>query len=65
MTTTVQDFIKGKQPVVTITKNDPLPVALKRMVEHDFSQLPVVNSNNIPEGIVTSDSILVTVQIGS
>lgn len=58
MTTTVYEFIKGNPPVVTVTKDEALTTALKRMIEHDFSQLPVVNGDNIPEGIITSDSIL-------
>lgn len=58
MTTTVYEFIKGNPPVVTVTKDEALTTALKRMIKHDFSQLPVVNGDNIPEGIITSDSIL-------
>ena len=44
MTTTVQEYIKGKLPVVTTTLNDSLVIVSKRMIEHDFSQLPVVDS---------------------
>jgi CBS domain-containing protein len=58
MTTTVYEFVKGKPPVVTVTKDEALTTALRRMIEHDFSQLPVVNGDNVPEGIITSDSIL-------
>lgn len=60
MTTTVHEFVKGKLPVITISKDDSLATALKRMIEYDFSQLPVVNVDNIPDGILTSDSILQT-----
>ncbi len=58
MTTTVQQFIKDKSPVVSVTLSDSLVTASKRLIEHDFSQLPVVNSDNKPVGIITSDLIL-------
>lgn len=61
MTTTVQDFIKDKLVIETVTLDDSIETAVKRMTEHEFSQLPVVNSENKPIGIITSDSILQSV----
>lgn len=58
MTTTVQEFIKDKVPPVTMTLDQPVKKALRRMIEHDFSQLPIVDDAKYPIGIVTSDSIL-------
>ncbi|KAA3654880.1 MAG: DUF4268 domain-containing protein [Chloroflexi bacterium] len=58
MTTTVQEFIKDKLPVETVTLDDSIKTAVKRMIENDFTQLPVVDSNNCPIGIITSDSVL-------
>lgn len=58
MTTTVQEFTRDKLPVVTVTLADSLDDVAKRMIEHDYSQLPVVDSEKKPIGIITSDSIL-------
>lgn len=58
MTTTVQEFIKDKPPVEKVTSDDLLITAVRRMIGNDYSQLPVVDSNNCPVGIITSESIL-------
>lgn len=58
MTTTVQEFISGKLPVISIRLGDSLKDAVKLMLRHDYSQLPVVDSENSLVGFVTSDSIL-------
>lgn len=58
MTTTVQEFIVGKLAVAVAKPTDSLIDVSKRMLQHDYSQLPVVDSANKPIGIVTSDSIL-------
>lgn len=58
MTTTVQEFIKDKPPVAKVTIDDSLKSAVKRMIGDEYSQLPVVDSNNCPIGIITSESIL-------
>ena len=55
---TVQQLIEGHQETVTVTPEEKAQRALELMIENDFSQLPVVNENNKPLGIVTSDSIL-------
>jgi CBS domain-containing protein len=58
MTTTVQEFIKDKPPVAKVTRDDPVIAAVKRMIGDDYSQLPVVDSDNCPIGIITGESIL-------
>lgn len=55
---TVQQLIESYQEPVTVSPRDPAQKALALMVEHDFSQLPVVDENNKPLGIVSGDSII-------
>ncbi len=55
---TVQQLIQGHQEPVTVSLQDNAQKALELMTENDFSQLPVVDENDKPLGIVTSDSIL-------
>ncbi|GIL25317.1 hypothetical protein NUM_05720 [Actinocatenispora comari] len=43
--------------VVTVGFDEPLNRAITRMVQGDFSQLPVVNRNNVLRGVVTWESI--------
>jgi CBS domain-containing protein len=38
--------------------DEPLLEALSRMIEHDFSQLPIVDDAGKPNGMITPDSIL-------
>jgi CBS domain-containing protein/alkylated DNA nucleotide flippase Atl1 len=54
----VSQLIEGKQPPVTALPSEPLPAALERMIEHDFSQLPVVDQGGSIHGLVTSDSVV-------
>jgi len=58
MTFEAKDLIPDDQEIVTARLNDTVIAALNRMREHEFSQLPVVDSENAPIGIITSDSIL-------
>jgi CBS domain-containing protein len=58
MTTTVEEFISGKPPVISVRLGDSLVDAGKLMLRHDYSQLPVVDSEAKPIGLITSDSIL-------
>jgi len=53
-----QDIIEGKQKPVTVLLNDSAQKALELMVENNFTQLPVVDANYKPIGLVTGDSIL-------
>ena len=54
----IQHLIPEPQTLVTVTEYDSAQNALSLMVEHDFSQLPVVDTNRKYIGMITSDSIL-------
>lgn len=58
MTATVEEFVSGKLPVISIRLGDSLKDAVKLMLRHDYSQLPVVDSENRPVGFIASDSVL-------
>src|ERR1700722_1557910 len=58
MPSSVQHLIESKQAPLTITPQEPAKRALELMADNDYSQLPVIDTNNKPIGIVTSDSIL-------
>ncbi len=55
---TVQQLIESHQEPITVVPQDTAQKALALMIEHDYSQLPVIDTNKKPLGIVTSDSIL-------
>ncbi len=58
----VQQIIEGKGMPVCITKDEPVSKALALMIEHDYSQLPVVKKESdydrVPEGMITHEGIL-------
>lgn len=54
----VQELIVGHQKAVTVRREESIQTALDRMTEHDFTQLPVVDDDDKPLGMVTSDSLL-------
>ncbi|MEM9121026.1 MAG: DUF4268 domain-containing protein [Cyanobacteria bacterium P01_F01_bin.56] len=54
----IQNLIPTTQNLITVTESDSGQLALSRMIEHDFSQLPVIDSSYILKGMITSDSIL-------
>ena len=54
----VQHLIPEKQNLITVTESDSAQLALSLMIEHDFSQLPVVDEDQKLKGMITSDSIL-------
>ena len=54
----VQHLIPEKQNLITVTESDSAQHALSLMIEHDFSQLPVVDEAQKLKGMITSDSIL-------
>lgn len=58
MTALARDVLHDSARPVSILSEEALSVALSRMIESDFSQLPVVGSDERPLGVVTSDSIL-------
>jgi CBS domain-containing protein len=55
---TVQDLIKDRRKPVSVDIGDSAQNAVSLMMEHDFSQLPVVQQANKACGMVTSESIL-------
>lgn len=67
MSSTVQQLINRGQKLVTVLRDDPVQKALKLMIEHGYSQLPVVDrEGKIVEEkgkayMVTNDSILSTI----
>ena len=54
----VKDLLEGRQEPVTVRPDEPVRRALELMIEHDYSQLPVIGPDDRPVGMVTSDSIL-------
>ena len=55
---TVQDLIIDRPLPVTVHRNDSVEMALRLMIEGDFSQLPVVDEEGRAEGMITGDSIV-------
>jgi len=66
VSTTVQQLINSGQKLVTILRDDAAQKALELMIEHDYSQLPVIDRDGkiVEEKgkayMITSDSILRT-----
>ncbi len=65
MSSTVQQLIEGRPKPVTVQLEDNVQRALELMIEHDYSQLPVVDdkgrvaeSREKKANLITSDSIL-------
>lgn len=54
----VRHLIQGNDDLVTITPDATVQCALDLMIAHDYSQLPVVDSDMRPLGLITGDSIL-------
>lgn len=58
----VQQILEGKGYPVCVQKDDPVSKALSLMIEHDYSQLPVVthqdNDLDCPDGMITYEGIL-------
>jgi CBS domain-containing protein len=54
----VQQLLEGRQKPVVVRPDEPIQRALEIMIEHDYSQLPVIDEAQVPVGMVTSDSIL-------
>jgi hypothetical protein len=54
----VERLIENQGSVVVVRKEDTVAAALDLMIEHDFSQLPVVDENQTLLGMVTYESIL-------
>jgi CBS domain-containing protein len=62
----IYQIVEGKGPPVSVTKNDSVSTALSLMIEHDYSQLPVVSREDkakdmvveTAEGMITNESVL-------
>src|SRR5258706_1196660 len=60
----VQQITAGKGPPVCVGKDDTISRALSLMIEHDFSQLPVIKKisdstdRDIPEGMITYEGVV-------
>src|SRR5689334_11929990 len=55
---TVQSLIEGRNPPYVVLAFETVQKALEIMIEHDFSQLPVVDDQNVVQGVITSSSIV-------
>lgn len=58
MSALIKDLLRDKNPPVTITMTSPVSVALDRMWMHDYSQLPVVDDDNRPIGLLTDATVV-------
>ena len=54
----VQNLIEGRGKPVCARPSDSVQKALEIMIEHDFSQLPVIDDSQIALGMVTYESIV-------
>lgn len=54
----VKHLIEGQSNLVCVKKDDLASYGFKAMIEHDFSQLPVVDADDRPLGMVTHEAIL-------
>lgn len=54
---TVKDLIAGRPEPITASRDASVQDALRAMIDGDFSQLPVVDSDGTAQGMITSDSI--------
>lgn len=54
----VGKLISGRGVPVTVCPDESVQSAVDKMIEHDYSQLPVIDKDGRPTGMVTSDSIL-------
>jgi hypothetical protein len=54
----VQNLIEGRGEPIFVEPNDSVQDALDLMIEHEYSQLPVVDEGGKPLGVVTHESIL-------
>jgi CBS domain-containing protein len=57
----VQQLLEGKGFPICVVRDDTVSKALSLMIEHDFSQLPVIKSVDdfdIPDGLITYEGIL-------
>lgn len=58
MAATVDELLQGKPGPVTTRAEESLQKAIELMVQHDYSQLPVVDNAGCPSAILSADSIV-------
>ncbi len=54
----IRNLIDGQSKLTVVRPDDKVQNALDLMIEHDYSQLPVVDNEYKPLGIITNESIL-------
>lgn len=54
----VSNLIESRGEPLSVNKDDMVVKAISAMLEHDYSQLPVVDDENHPLGMITYESIL-------
>ncbi len=57
MSVTIQELIAGNPSPLCIAEDGMAADALRLMMEHDYSQLPVLNTEGAVMGVITGDSI--------
>jgi CBS domain-containing protein len=60
MSYAVRHLIEGREPPLSVKPDDSVKHALELMWQHDYSQLPVVDDEKRPLGMITHQSILRT-----
>lgn len=55
---TISQLIADKEPVICVHLDDTVMDAINQMVEHEYSQLPVIDKDNRPLGMITYESII-------
>ena len=55
---TVNDLIDEAKPVIKTTLKESVPTILRQMIEHNYTQLPVVDDQNRVLGIINHQTIL-------
>src|SRR5689334_17774017 len=58
MPITIRALIEGRDRPVTTSRTVGVKEALEVMLRHDFTQLPVIDADDVVVGLITSDSIL-------
>lgn len=58
MPATIGDILKTKPELITTTLDAQLHDVLELMIRYDYSQLPILDADGRPIGIVTSDGML-------
>jgi CBS domain-containing protein len=59
MPTTVKQLLDDRPAPTVIESDEKALTAIEKMIEHNFSQLPVIDEHNKLQGIITSESILI------